>query len=384
MADTTVSWDQINMILQQKMRQIEINVNHENSDSDCKKNDANDHRAAGRIQANTDYLQLVQLTAKMTAFSDRIRNRTQVRQQKPQSENVQSVGSGSTGLSRLLKYQRAKDLQNPFVIVVGIENYSQSHFDNLDGVAWDIKNMIKLWSKVYHYCDIETLSNSNKNKNEKGDKILKDRQEFEDYLRIIRGKIDANKRNDGLLFIYSGHGIKDAIILANGIKFKLCKIFEIFNGKECVFLRDKPKVFILDCCRGKNIAETYKKIENNNNFGQNIMSAQVPIQRQKGPPPAWVHERFHPNSGFATIFGNCENYACNESDKGGSLIRSIQKIFENPKEIEKYSLRELIIAIRKQTKLLTGSGHGTQCVDFHESLEYKVYFKVNQFNFDNL
>ena len=59
------------------------------------------------------------------------------------------------------------------------------------------------------------------------------------------------------------------------------------------------------------------------------------------------------------------------------MIPSIQKIFENPKEIEKYSLRELIIALRRQTKIFSGYGDGTQCVDCHESLEHKVYFKVN-------
>ena len=55
-------------------------------------------------------------------------------------------------------------------------------------------------------------------------------------------------------------------------------------------MRDKPKIFILDCCRGENIAQTYKAVEKNSG-----------IRIAKGPPPTWIYERFHPNSGFATI-----------------------------------------------------------------------------------
>ena len=68
------------------------------------------------------------------------------------------------------------------------------------------------------------------------------------------------------------------------------------------------------------------------------------------------------------------------SNKGGHLTRAIYKIFEKPENIINYSLRDLVIAIRRQTKLYAGIGRSdigwsSQCVDFHETMEYKIYFK---------
>ena len=53
-------------------------------------------------------------------------------------------------------------------------------------------------------------------------------------------------------------------------KYKIKDIIEIFNAKNCVYLRNKPKILIFDCCRSSNghnnISFTYDKEEDINNI----------------------------------------------------------------------------------------------------------------------
>ena len=204
-------------------------------------------------------------------------------------------------------------------------------------------------------------------------------QAFNDFLVEIRSKINLSKTNDGLIFDYSGHGIKNAIILSNGQSYLIKRINNIFNNKECVFLRNKPKIAIYDCCRGSQTSTTYPATESDNY----TMKSQ-PIT--KGPNTQknnWVNQRFHDNSGLAIIFSNFEDYTiADSSDFGGCLTRAIYKVFLNPKKIENISLRDLIISIHRQTKIHAGKGNkeykiSSQLVDFHETLEKKVFFVAN-------
>ena len=63
-------------------------------------------------------------------------------------------------------------------------------------------------------------------------------------------------------------------------------------------------------------------------------------------------------------------------------------VFKNPQKISTYSLRRLILPIRRKTKINSGPGYkevadnkvygsSSQLVDFHETLEYEVYFVRN-------
>ena len=86
------------------------------------------------------------------------------------------------------------------------------------------------------------------------------------------------------------------------------------------------------------------------------------------------------NSGIAIIFSNFEGFSVNDCQNGGCLTRAIEKIFEKPKLIENKSLRDLIVTIRELTKIYAGKGNkeyglSGQMVDFHETLENKVYFR---------
>ena len=297
-----------------------------------------------------------------------------------------------------------QEMCNPYVIIVGIEDYTLSHSrgrshgggrgsmypapqESLNSVNVDVERMRHLWSNVYNYKNMcvalaqnnnNNSSSSNNRSRSSGDnaECLTDRQTFRDFLVRTRNREierycdDNNNTIDGLIFYYAGHGVQNnRIVLQNGQKFKISEISEIFNLQNCESLRKKPKLMIFDCCRGSEISSTISTsdcINNNNNSG-----------KFRGATD-WVHEKFHVESGTATIFSNFETYVIMESPMyGGCLTRAIETVFKHPKLIEKYSLRKLIVAIRRQTKLYSGSGQGSQLVDFHEGLEYLVYFKRN-------
>ena len=300
----------------------------------------------------------------------------------------------------LNKLLPSKRIRNPYIIVNGISDYSKSQnkkWPNLKGVIVDIKNMINLWNGIYGYKNMSIslpTSNHNDDKNEnekKNDSVSYDptamanKENYNDFLVGIRTKIDSNKYYDGLIYYYSGHGIKNNIILENGQQFRIKQIYQTFNGKQCISLRDKPKILIFDSCRGDFISGTYDVIAHTHAVTKGPNNDQ---QKDK-----WIDSKYHSNSGLATIFGNFEDYSINDSEQyGGCLTRAIYKVFNNPRLIVNHSLRDLIVAIRRQTKINSGPGNvenKSSCalVDFHETLEYKVYFdkykSVKDINNDN-
>ena len=278
-------------------------------------------------------------------------------------------------------------VSNPYVIIVGIENYANGGWSSLVGVKKDVYNMAKLWNKSYNYNSMSIVCNFNSNKDQEIEsqtvknalnkefgkyvlanadchRILNDKNEFQDYLLKIRAKIDTDQINDGLLFVYSGHGIKNAIVLGNGESYKILNIVNMFNNEQCKQIRGAPKVVIFDCCRGSGIAQTFE--------------IEKPLQLRGNSE--WKDKRFHINSGVAMIFSNFENFAVQDSSVGGCLIRAIVETFKNPNQTKYKSLHELIIDIRGYTKEYAGRGNKdldcpAQIVEYRETLEYMLFFQ---------
>lgn len=299
--------------------------------------------------------------------------------EKKEEKSDSNVNSGSnTRIANIKRPRNVDSMTNPFVVLLGIEDYSKAvpKQINLPGVNVDITKMSNLWSNIYHYQDIQVAfhSKNGKNKNDQG-KCLDSKEQFSDWLTEIRTKIEFYKRNDGLILYYSGHGVKDNIILSNGKKFLIENILKIFSGQNCVWLRDKPKIMIYDCCRGSAVAPTY--------IDTNEMKSNENNARLKGnsPNPAWMATNYHEYSGFGLIFANFINFSINDSDYGSCLSRAICTVFSNPNQIRNETLQNLIVDIRRETKKLSGKGNveygsSNQLVEFRETLEKRVYFLI--------
>ena len=87
------------------------------------------------------------------------------------------------------------------------------------------------------------------------------------------------------------------IILSNGKPFAIRKILDIFDGKKCQQLRNKPKIMIFDgCCLGSMQSRTYGVADSNENN-------KTPNKQTRGENFN-ANKQYHANSGFARIFSN--------------------------------------------------------------------------------
>ncbi|XP_013402632.1 caspase-8-like [Lingula anatina] len=62
---------------------------------------------------------------------------------------------------------------------------------------------------------------------------------------------DHAARHSFILIILS-HGTNDAVYGTDMKKLSIPAITDLFNGKNCPFLVDKPKLFFIQACQGKN------------------------------------------------------------------------------------------------------------------------------------
>lgn len=77
------------------------------------------------------------------------------------------------------------------------------------------------------------------------------KREFNDFLFECRVHLQQHCAHyDVFLFAFSGHGNQDTIMLSDGEHFGRIDLFRYFNGSNCPNFKLKPKVFILDACKG--------------------------------------------------------------------------------------------------------------------------------------
>ena len=101
------------------------------------------------------------------------------------------------------------------------------------------------------------------------------------------------KKNDGLIFYFSGHGVKDRVVMSNGDLFSIDKLLKIMCGEQCVWLRDKAKIMIFDCCRGDKDEQ--------------------------------LCENYNEYSGLGLIFANFLNFGINDSHYESCLSRAFEQ-----------------------------------------------------------
>lgn len=61
----------------------------------------------------------------------------------------------------------------------------------------------------------------------------------------------ALKDHDSLVVIILTHGDKDAVFGVDNLSVNVRDILEIFNNRQCVYLKGKPKMFFIQACRGR-------------------------------------------------------------------------------------------------------------------------------------
>ena len=223
---------------------------------------------------------------------------------------TKTLSFGSVGVS-MTHFQKRKEytLINPLVAILGIGDYDD---DPLIGVSRDYKNMIRVFNREFNYpifykvSDVKSKKNKdmgftdmnemgfdkgynspvsdgsddekddikdNLNKNiffnEKGTKkqfgynykLRWTVEEIHEFINDVHNKINDKESNfDGLIFIISSHGEADGVLLDSEEEdYPLMNIFTRFDNHKCYKLCGKPRIFIIDACRGKTRSKRFPK-----------------------------------------------------------------------------------------------------------------------------
>ena len=163
--------------------------------------------------------------------------------------------SGARVLSSETPFKR---LSNPLVLLVCVcDKYiGNARLPGTDKDVAHVREVCKLLNfQDIRQVNVDALKYRNYNQNKKF---------LEGFLRPARQRINNSKSHDGLLFFFSGHGNQDSLIFPGGESYKWQFIFDFFSGKDesCPVLADKPKIFILDNCRGRIKSHSVQQVIN--------------------------------------------------------------------------------------------------------------------------
>lgn len=81
-----------------------------------------------------------------------------------------------------------------------------------------------------------------------------DKMELLEKITLFRDELNEINEEIGCCIVtLMSHGEQGFIKMKDGEKVSLEKIFEMFNNKNCPALQRKPKIFIIQACRGEKV-----------------------------------------------------------------------------------------------------------------------------------
>ena len=345
-------------------------------------------------------------------------------------ESWLSFLSGFSQISRIIlsKDNIAKNLKycisNPLVIMLGIGDYDKNIMPSLIGVSQDYINCISTFSKLgyclfyqtkdnkFQYIDKKTKCNLDLRKCKTNCKLHWNDEEVEEFFDKAKEHI-LKYKHDSCIWFISGHGESDGILFdSTGEELSLGYLFDDFNGLNCPYLVDKPKIIFVDTCRGQPRTKHVKTIENVDKNKQNEMKTNVKMvkytnltfpqkcekkkhdvvntemkseskcesqlesQSESKETNENVFEKeYHKGANFHFIYGNPNGLAVADGgSKGGYLIRGVKRVFSNTDISLSSTFDECVRQIRAVTKDMAGTGTA-QCVENVSTMTYNVVFK---------
>ena len=259
------------------------------------------------------------------------------------------------------------------VTIVGIGDYENELANLKDAVRKDYKNAIEAFAKTYDYMlfyrteanSTEYATHSTRNGYYSLPfKLYWTEKEIREFNNEIKETIIKNG-HDSLIYIISGHGDSfDQIYDSEEAEIQLISIFDEFWSKSFPYLSQKPKIFIVDACRGGKVPSLFKKKARS---GSNKLR-----HKKHANAKLLINEQ---NCRY--IFGNPAGYAVIDGGrKGGYLLRAFRRILCNKARIFKYkwNLDEIIQRVRTQVNYLVGE-NSMQLIEDTNVMEYDIYFR---------
>ena len=329
----------------------------------------------------------------------------------------------------------SKVVFNPLIVILGIGKYDNDFLPNLIGVSRDYSNIAYSMNYCHEYAVVYQSKDNNLNHKQGKDKsFVKDirtrcklewkYEEIEKFNTDIKKLIEYPFHNyDGLIYFISCHGdVEQVIYDSKGEEFPLIDIFNEFDNVECEKLRNKPKVYIVDSCRGQMRTTRYEMETTGNtkiirqttssNFSgrgpsrgatplppvgeqketqtesddeamiekkqdESIEKDQKEKEKKKGKELSEMGKKtvsYTKESDCRKIFANTEGYAAVDGGtKGGYLIRSFTKAMADDGVFESSTLDDIVKTTYVTLEKLIGSV-GAEVIEDVNTIHHKVYF----------
>eukprot|EP01084_Bolivina_argentea_P317695 550857_1 len=161
------------------------------------------------------------------------------------------------GYYMYIRHKR-KYISNALVVIMGIgyyeleedlENPEISGVNDLDGVIFDIKNVVDLFEETLNYTVMGAYNS------DKSEKMFFTEKEVMDLLQnsaeILENNLLQNNTNkfDALIVILSGHGWDQSIVTSDYKLISKDAIHRYYSVKYPI-TRSIPRIFMYDCCDG--------------------------------------------------------------------------------------------------------------------------------------
>ena len=190
---------------------------------------------------------------------------------------------------------KATEVKRAYVLIVTVSDYSAAPpMKNLPGAETDKSTLLKLF-KSFGYTI--TCSESQTLNRDDFNELLADAQY---HLRKHHTDYDA------FIFAFSGHGDEENVRLSDGSGFSRTRLYQWFDGSNCLGFAGKPKLFVVDACKGFDAAEQ---------VGQNNAKA------------AQATHKVHVDKNIVVLNANTSGYLAYEHKGGGALIQSFNKVW---------------------------------------------------------
>ena len=286
--------------------------------------------------------------------------------------------------------EKSRVIKHGLVLNICISKYGENGFGDLEGPKHDMNKLIDLWENRFGY---EILCNDY-DANIKGYYVSKnDFLQKLDECRMLLRSNDNYDNYDGLIFVFSGHGYGTSIVTSDSLCVSIDKIKRHFGANQIPEFKDKPKIYIFDCCRNKNSGASLPFEDNSRLVSHRLHDVNFQLIEEKEERGLNINayengnnnsnlKFYHPFSNTIEVYGNTQGYAVSGSKKGGSLITLITNHLSNcaindptNKILSNKTFQQLLYPVQREIHNLQGGNQTMEIVN--RSLGFDLYLSTN-------
>jgi hypothetical protein len=137
----------------------------------------------------------------------------------------------------------------------------------------------------------------------------------------------CHSKHDALVVILLSHGTESGIYGIDGIEIDLNDILSYFDNKKCKAMRGKPKIFIVQACRGRQAdygvreTQTFFSQPESQTFAMPSQLTQVNSQPTKIPRWIEIDRDHHPTrTDMVLCFASHSGYVSTRNEEDGSWL----------------------------------------------------------------